>query len=221
MANKKSVWTWLKWGLSGLLLVLLVCGLFILYAKWLTEEAGEGKIYDDVSEVPAGRVGLVFGCAKTFQGRSNLYFYHRMEAAAALWHAAKVRGFIVSGDNRRNDYNEPEDMKQRLIELGVPAEKIVCDYAGLRTLDSVVRAKEIFDVERVVFISQRFQNERAQYMAKHSGMDAVSFNAQDVAGRGGLKTKLRELLARPKMLLDLHLLRVEPKHLGECEELLF
>ncbi len=106
-------------------------------------------------------------------------------------------------------------MRQALVERGVPANRIVCDYAGLRTLDSVVRAKEIFGVTSLVFITQRFQNERAIYLAKAHGMDAFGFNARDVETRAGAKTKLREIGARFKMWLDIHFLKTRPRHLGE------
>ena len=129
--------------------------------------------------------------------------------------AGKARCVIVSGDNRTKYYNEPERMRKALIKKGVPADKIICDYAGLRTLDSVVRAKEVFGVEKVVFISQRFQNERASYLAKANGMEYTGFNAKDVEGKGGLKTRLREVAARIKMWLDVKVLGTRPKHLGE------
>lgn len=205
--------------ISCVLVVLLVG--FTVYANLATAKSGEGKIFDDVSEVPAGRVGLVFGCSAKLGNRTNMYFHHRIEAAAHLWNAGKVSGFIVSGDNRREDYNEPEDMKQALIARGVPSDKIVCDFAGLRTFDSVVRAKEVFGLKEVVFVSQRFQNERAQYMADQLDLDAVSYVAKDVTSSGGRNTKRREVLARPKMVLDFYLLGTKPKHLGKKEDVPF
>lgn len=177
--------------------------------------AGRGCLFDDAQQVEAGRVGLVFGCHDRFQDRENLYFRYRIDAAEALWKAGKLRGLIVSGDNSRTDYNEPETMRQALIQRGIPADRIVCDYAGLRTLDSVVRAKEIFGVSDVTFISQRFQNERAAFLARANGMSVSGLNARDVEGRGGWKTKVREGGARVKMWLDVHLLKTRPRHLGE------
>lgn len=177
--------------------------------------AGRGRLFDDPQQVEAGRVGLVFGCHHRFQDRENLYFRYRIDAAEALWKAGKLRVLIVSGDNRRADYNEPETMRRALIERGIPADRIVCDYAGLRTLDSVVRAKEIFGANEVTFISQRFQNERAAYLARANGMTVRGLNARDVEGRGGWKTKFREAGARVKMWLDVHLLKTRPRHLGE------
>ena len=106
-----------------------------------------------------------------------------------------------------------------LIRRGIPSDRIVCDYAGLSTLYSVIRAKEIFGVDPVLFISQRFQNERAIYLAKANGIQAYGYNARDVNTQGGIKTKLREVAARVKMWLDVNLLKTRPKVMGEQESL--
>lgn len=191
----------------------------IFWADRAAEKAAEGKLFNEAAEVPVTPVALVFGCNKTFQGRQNLYFKYRIEAAVALWKAGKVKCFIVSGDNHSHDYNEPEDMKDALVAAGVPAEKIVCDYAGLRTLDSVVRAKEIFGIEKVILISQKFHNERAAYLAESIGLEVVGLNAQSVTGPAARKTESREKLARVKMWLDVNILKTAPKFLGKKEEL--
>lgn len=195
--------------------VLAAAGWPNLAAAW----AARGRVYDRVEAVPAGRVGLVFGCDDRYQGRENLYFRYRIDAAAELWRAGKVRCLLVSGDNREPNYNEPRRMRNALIEHGVPAEKIACDFAGLRTLDSVVRAREVFGVTEVTFISQRFQNERAIYLARAHGMDAVGYNARDVESSAGFKTKAREVGARVKMWLDVNVLGTRPRHLGPPERL--
>lgn len=199
--------------LAGVALVL--AGSFVGWSNAAAVLAGRGRLQDDLARIEAGGVGLVFGCDDRFQGRENLYFRFRIDAAEALWKAGKLRGLIVSGDNRSHHYNEPDKMRRALIARGVPADRIVCDYAGLRTLDSVVRAKEIFGVDEVTFISQRFQNERAAFLGRANGMKVCGFNARDVEGRGGLKTKAREVGARVKMWLDVHLLRTRPRHLGD------
>ena len=214
-------WFLKKWKCFVGLALLGVLGAFILiwHANRVALQASEEKLFSRAEEVPETPVALVFGCAKIFQGRQNLYFKHRIEAAVALWKAGKVKCFIVSGDNHAHDYNEPQDMKDAMVAGGVPAEKIVCDYAGLRTLDSVVRAKEIFGVEEVVFISQKFHNERAAYLAKSFGVDAVCLNAQAVGGPSAKSNSRREKLARVKMWLDVNILRTAPKFLGQKEEL--
>jgi len=213
---QRSGWrTWLRRGLWGVAALLLAGLGFIGWTNLAAKSAGKGRLFDDPAELPGRRVGLVFGCDPRFQGRENLYFRYRIDAATALWEAGKLRGLIVSGDNRSRYYNEPDKMRRALIARGIPAERIVCDYAGLRTLDSVVRAKEIFGVDEITFISQRFQNERAAYLAAANGMAADGFNARDVGGQGGYKTKVREIGARVKMWLDVWILRTRPKHLGE------
>lgn len=216
---KKYLRPLVRWVLiPGLGLVAFALGM-IFWADHAASSAGEGKLFDEASEVPETPVALVFGCNKNFQGRKNLYFMHRIEAAADLWKAGKVKCFIVSGDNHSHDYNEPQDMKDAMIEAGVPGDKIVCDYAGLRTLDSVVRAKEIFGVEKVVFISQKFHNERAAYLAKSVGLEAVGLNARAVGGPSAKRNARREKLARVKMWLDVNVLKTDPKFLGQKEKL--
>ncbi len=195
----------------GCLLVIAV----IFYANITANLASRNRLFTDISEVPPMNVGLVFGTTDRVKGLENLYFRYRIDAAVRVWKSGKIKVFIVSGDNQTQYYNEPEKMKQALIERGVPAGRIVCDYAGLRTLDSVVRAKEIFGVTSVLLISQRFQNERGIYLAKANGIDAYGFNAQDVSAQVGAKTRVREVGARVKMWLDVNFLNTRPKHLGE------
>lgn len=210
---------WLRHLFFAGLSLLLISGGLIWWADRAAGEAGRGVLYDQASEVPEAPVALVFGCNRLVDGRPNLYFKYRIEAAAALWHAGKVKCFIVSGDNHVDHYNEPEDMKVALVEAGVPARKIVCDFAGFRTLDSVVRAKEVFGAEKVVLVTQKFHNERAAYLARSVGLTVYGLNARAVEGPAGQKTNLREKLARVKMWLDVHVLGTEPKFLGEKLEL--
>jgi SanA protein len=214
--TRKPAWKrWLKRIVfTGMVLALLVAG-FVAWANFAAVHAGRGKLFDDVSKVPAGKVALVFGTDDRVQGRENLYFRYRIDAAEALWKAGKIRLILVSGDNSEKYYNEPEKMRRALILRGIPKDRIVCDYAGLRTLDSVVRAKEIFGLNDMVFVSQRFQNERAAYLAKANGISYCGFNARDVAAQSGLKTKLREVGARVKMWLDVRVLGTKPKHMGD------
>ena len=191
----------------------------VIAAELLTRNAARGRLFSVASDVQADAVALVLGCAKEVRGRPNLYFERRIKAAIELWEQGTVEGFIVSGDHSRQNYNEPHDMRAALIQGGVPRDRIVCDYAGLRTLDSIVRAKEIFKVEKLVVISQKFHNERAIYIANAHGIEAVGLNAQAVSGRAGSRTNVREYLARTKMLLDIHVLDTQPKYLGAVERL--
>jgi len=202
---------------KSLLVAVVLLAALVAYANLAPVWASRGRIFDDASKVPKTRVGLVFGTTDRVNGRENLYFRYRIEAAAKLWNAGTVRAFLVSGDNREDDYNEPEKMRRALVKQGIPNDRIALDYAGLRTLDSVVRAKEIFGADSVLFISQRFQTERAIYLAQAHGIDAYGFNAKDVVTQGGLKTKLREVGARVKMWLDVNILHTRPMHGGKRE----
>jgi SanA protein len=205
---KKKIIFILLFGITAILLP-------ILYATHQVERAGAGRTYADTETIPHRKVGLLLGCSKHLSdGRQNLFFRYRTTAAAQLFHAGKVDYLIVSGDNSIKNYDEPSDMKNTLIERGVPTEKIYCDYAGFRTLDSVVRARAIFGQGQITVISQPFHNERAIYIAGHKGIDAIGLNAQEVDALNSARTRLREQLARVKTVLDLFVLNAQPKFLG-------
>lgn len=171
--------------------------------------------YTEISDIPANNVGLLLGTSsKLKSGNNNLYFDYRIDAAVELYKAGKINYILISGDNRKEDYNEPEEMKKALMQKGVPEKSIYLDYAGFRTLDSVVRAKEVFGQTRLTIISQRFHNERAIYLAEKNGITAIGFNARDVDVYAGLKTNIRELFARVKMFIDLAIDK-QPHFLGE------
>lgn len=208
-------WRWCKRFFLLLTLLLLAFFAAVWFANYSATSAGKSVLYDDVDALPHRRAGLVFGCSEKLGSRDNLYFKYRIEAAAELWRAGKVDCLIVSGDNREKNYNEPVAMRKALVRAGVPFEKIACDYAGLRTLDSVVRAKKIFGLTELTLVSQRFQNERAAYIAQANGMDVVGYNAKDVKGYAARKTEDREVLARVKMWIDVNVTDQQPKHLGE------
>ena len=217
--RKSRLARWFRRLLGFLLALVVVFCLVVAYANITAIWASRGRLFGDASQVPKCSVGLVFGTSDRVNGRENLYFRYRIDAAVRIWKLAKLDTLIVSGDNRSRFYNEPEKMKQALVERGIPEERIVCDYAGLRTLDSVVRAKEIFGADQMLFISQQFQNERAIYIAKAHGIKAYGFNAQDVEAKAGLRTKIREVGARVKMWLDVNFLYTRPQHLGERVDL--
>jgi SanA protein len=218
--RRKSWFARCFWRVAQLcVLLILLFGGFVVYTNAAASWVARGKVFDQVSELPSAKIGLVFGCTDRVRGRENLYFRYRIEAAIKVWQAGKIQTFIVSGDNRSRYYNEPEKMKAALIRAGVPARRIVCDYAGLRTLDSIVRAQNIFGADRLLVISQRFQNERAIYLAQANGMEAFGFNAKDVGLQAGYKIKIREIGARVQMWLDVNFLNTKPTHLGDKIEM--
>ncbi|NME71065.1 SanA/YdcF family protein [Flammeovirga aprica] len=177
------------------------------------------KTYNSAEKIPYNKVGLFLGTGKILSnGRVNLYYKYRIEATVKLYKAKKVDFILVSGDNSSEDYDEPSTIKEDLIKKGIPSNRIYLDYAGFRTLDSIVRCKEIFGQENITIISQQFHNERAIYIADSKNIEAIGFNAKDVNIHYGLKTKLREKLARVKMVLDL-IFGKQPKFLGDKIEI--
>ncbi len=189
--------------------------LFIVFADWRVRVRYEKFIYTECDSIPFNKVGLLLGTSKKLSdGRENLYFTYRIEAAADLFSAGKIEYVLVSGDNGTKYYNEPLDMKKALISHGIPSERIILDHAGFRTFDSMVRAKEIFGQQSFTVISQRFHVERAVYIGKHLNYDVVGFAARDVPKYTGLKTKMREKFARVKVFLDF-LFSAKPKFLGD------
>ncbi len=186
-----------------------------LYANYTVRAHSEGRTFLATIEIPKNKVGMVLGTSKFLKnGNVNLYFEYRIRATVKLYKAGKIEFVLVSGDNGNTKYDEPTDFKNELIARGIPKEKIFLDYAGFRTLDSVVRANKIFGQEKFTVISQKFHNDRAIYLANKKGLDVVGFNAQDVVSYGGLRTKVREVFARTKAFLDV-IFGVKPKFLGE------
>lgn len=197
------------------LIIAIPCVISLIVCNQTIKKHTAAQIYSEVITIPQNKVGLLLGTSpKLKNGNNNLYFDYRILAAVELYKAGKIKYILISGDNRREEYNEPEEMKKALIQKGVPEKFIYLDYAGFRTLDSVVRAKEVFGQNQLTIISQRFHNERAIYLAEKNGINAIGYNAKDVNAYAGLKTNIRELLARVKMFIDLAIDK-QPHFLGE------
>ncbi|WGF91381.1 SanA/YdcF family protein [Aequorivita marisscotiae] len=209
---KKRILQLLGLGVFGMLLLIFI-------SNYTIAKTTENKTFSNVSTIQKNRVGLLLGTAKYYkEGGINLYFQYRIDAAVALYNNNKIDFILVSGDNRTLNYNEPITFKKELIKRGIPEEIIFLDYAGFRTLDSVVRANAIFGQTEITIISQQFHNERAIYIAEKKGINAIGFNARDVDGANGIKVKLREYFARTKAFLDI-IFHVEPKFYGESIEI--
>ncbi len=190
----------------SLIAVLALAGIFLL-AEILVRAVSSKNVFDPASadHLPRRNAALVLGCARTLpNGRKNRFFSARMEAAAELYRSRKVSVLIVSGDNHIRNYDEPSDMKLALVDLGVPPERIVCDYAGFRTLDSVLRAERVFGQDSFIVVSQRFHALRAVFLARCRGIQAYGYCASDpvLSRRALLRNTVRERFARVAALLD-------------------
>lgn len=203
----------LRWMGTGIL-----AGLgFFVACQLLVWGIARGRVFDKAAEVPARPVALVLGSSpRTVGNRPNPYFRARMMAAYRLYRDGKVRHFLVSGDNRTLNYNEPAAMRSALMALGIPDSAITLDYAGLRTLDSVVRCRKIFGQHRVVIVSQPDHVARAIFLGRMFGLDPVGMSAAQPIGEYQTWFLARESLARVRAVLDA-IIRVEPRHLGNYE----
>jgi len=201
------------------LLLFLLGMLTIFLMDFWVKKSTQADLYSSIDEIPKNKVGLVLGTLKVLpNGNINRYYSYRIDAAEQLFKAGKVEFLLVSGDNGREEYDEPTTMKEDLVDRGIPEEKIFIDYAGFRTLDSVVRAKAIFGQEKFTIVSQPFHNERAVFIANRKGLEAVGFNAKKVGRSYGWKVQAREKLARVKVLLDIILMK-QPKFFGDSIEI--
>ena len=201
------------------LVLAVIATISILAADRAIRNAAKGKLFTETTSIPYNKVGLLLGTGKYLQnGYLNYYYQYRIDAAAALIKSGKIKYIVISGDNSRKDYNEPETMKQDLIQQGVDSNLIYLDYAGFRTFDSIVRLREIFGQTSATIISQPFHNERAVFIASKENINAIGFNAKDVTGNAGLKVQLREKLARVKVYID-YLTNKQPKFLGPRVEI--
>jgi len=177
------------------------------------------KIHHEIESVPTTDVTLVLGTSRWLAGGGeNPYFKFRMEAAAQLYKKGKTRHFILSGDNRTMYYNEPIEMKKALMKLDVPEKAITLDYAGLRTLDSIVRSNKIFGQDQLIIVTQKFHSYRALFISRYYNLNVSAFLARDLDASKSFSVWLREFFARPKAVLDLYIFHTSPRFLGEREK---
>lgn len=199
--------------------IVIWCVFILFFFLWLSNEVVSRQnihTYNEVERIPYNRVAVVLGTSKYLVGGGlNQYFQNRIEATAELYFSGKVSYIIVSGDNATMSYNEPREMRRALMKRGIPSHDIYSDYAGFRTLDSILRAHGVFGQTQFTVVSQQFQNERAIFLAKHHGLDVVGYNAKDVDTYTGLKTQIRELFARLWCLFDIYIWEREPKFMGD------
>lgn len=200
------------------LLFLFVLGLaFVYFIDRYMDYTAKDRIYTDVNKVPHKKAALLLGTAKyVAKGKKNYFYVYRIRAAAALWKAGKVDAILVSGDNATQYYNETKRMENDLIKAGVPKKYIAADYAGFRTLDSILRAEAVYDLKDYIIISQKFHLERALFIAKAKGQNVIGFVAKDIPGtKAARKMAYREYLARMKAFLDVTVLQTEPRFYGK------
>lgn len=211
----------MRWLIRTVAAALLIFALLVLLSNIWIVRSTTSRVFADAASLPDHRIALVLGTSnKTVSGKVNAYFARRMETAARLYKQRKVDHLILSGDNRSSKYyNEPMEMRKALVKLGVPATAITLDFAGLRTLDSVVRCKEIFGQDKITIITQPFHSYRAVFISRFYGIDAVAMVASEPHVSDSFNVRVREYLARTKAVLDLYVLKTSPRFMGDKEQI--
>ncbi len=196
--------------------VFIAIGFLIAVANvWVVWQT-KSDIHSDIDAVPENKMALVLGTSKySIGGGINPFFKNRILAAAKLYKAGKVKHILVSGDNRTVYYNEPKTMMEELVRSGVPEKDISLDSAGLRTLDSIIRCKEVFGQDQFIIVTQKFHSYRAIFISQHYGLKATGFIAGDVVITNSPLLLLREIFARPLAIIDLFILGTSPKSLED------
>jgi SanA protein len=199
----------LPFGMLAIIGLFLVRYIFLLYAA--------PRIFT-VDDVPADRVAIVFGAGLLRDGSAGPVLRDRIETAVKLYQSGKVDKLLMSGDNRFVEYNEPEAMRQYALDFGVPDEDIVLDYAGRRTYDTCYRAREIFQVESAILVTQPFHMARALYLCNTFGVQSVGVEADNryFLKRSRLYWNTRELFATFQAVWDVMIVKPLPV-LGESE----
>ncbi|MBO0720782.1 MAG: YdcF family protein [Blastocatellia bacterium] len=187
---------------------------------WIVLSSGS-HVYNNEDKLPPNDVGLVLGATPRSRNRKiKPLFRARMEDAAQLYHSGKIKHLLLSGRrNTRGSYNEPAEMKSLGLELGVPESAMTLDYAGYRTLDSVVRAKEVYGLTRFTIITNDFHTYRALFLSKSNNIDAVAYYSEEFPLMQLGEEIPREWLARVKAVIDVYLLQKQPRVLGPRVEI--
>jgi len=196
--------------------VATVLGIGILFIAitnmWVVSSTSD-QIYQNIEALPSHKVGLVLGTSyRTKYGDDNPFFISRVKKAADLFNHGRIKTLLLSGANNSQYYNEPKEMKRRLIELGVPDSSIILDESGLRTLDSIVRSKEVFRQNDLIIITQEFHAYRALFIGNFYCMQVDALITDPLNQKHGYGVFIREYLARPMAVIDLYLLKTRPKN---------
>src|SRR4051812_6536918 len=194
-------------------LVLLVA--FAAANLWIVRSARD-CIYTDLATVPQNDIALVLGTGPfTAKGNTNLHFIVRVKAAAALLKSGKVKHLLLSGDNHIRGYDEPTEMKNALLKLGVPESAMTLDYAGLRTLDSMERARKIFGKMKMTIVTEDSHAARSVFLARHFEIEPVLLCAEELPPMWTNNMRVREMAARVLALFDVYVWHRGARHLGE------
>ncbi len=221
LPERKSPWRKRLMILGGLVTLVLAIGAGVLAIDWWMDRSAQPRIHHRVEGLPQRQVALILGARVYPSGRLSAMLEDRVQGGVELYKAGRVQKLLMSGDNSETHYDEVTAMRRRAIELGVPSDDVVRDFAGFRTWDSLVRAREIWDLQELIIVSQKFHLVRALFIARGLGINAHGYVATRPGGYGGShrRSRIREVPARAKAWFDRYIVRPAPRFLGPREGL--
>ncbi len=195
-----------------MLFILLIAALMVLGIPRLYMVFSTTKKMFLVEDAPKRRVAVVFGAGLQRDGTPSPVLRDRVETAADLYFAGKVEKILLSGDNRFLDYNEPGSMMEYALNLGVPKDALVLDYAGRRTYDTCYRAKEIFGLNDVLLVTQSYHLSRALFTCQNLGLNAEGVRAdrREYMRSSKLSWEMREVPASLVAMWEVWVTHPEP-----------
>lgn len=176
--------------------IITVSGVFMV--NWFVKLSTKDKIIEDYSNIKDADAILILGCEVKPDGSLSLMLKDRLDKGIELYKNGVATKVIVSGDHGREDYDEVNAMKKYMIQNEVPSEDIFMDHAGFNTYDSMYRAKNIFNVNKCVVVTQKYHLYRSVYIGNALGMETYGVPAQNIKYVGQLRRDIREVLARDK-----------------------
>ena len=206
----------MKWFLKillGLSALSLVALLIVYLINLRVQSYADGRLQTSITEIPSEdppRVAIVFGAGVRSDGSPKDALYDRIVTAVELYRAGRVRKLLMSGDNPTHQYDEPTAMKQTAMQLGVPESDIVLDFAGRRTYDTCYRAKEIFEVQKAILVTQEFHQARALYLCNNLGVDSIGITANRRRYEGSGNWAFREFFSVASAWFEMNFLPFEP-----------
>ncbi|KPU45608.1 vancomycin high temperature exclusion protein [Oxobacter pfennigii] len=188
---------------------------FVLIVNQYIKNGGSKYILSH-EEVPEADAIIVLGALVFPDGNVSLMLRDRLTTGYELYEKGKAQKIIVSGDHGRKDYDEVNTMKDFLKAKGIPGDDIFMDHAGFNTYDSLYRARDIFQVRKIIIVTQKYHLMRALFIARELGIEAYGVSADKRIYNGVmLKNELREIAARNKDFFTAKLIKPKPKFLGE------
>jgi vancomycin permeability regulator SanA len=190
---------------------------YVLAAPVLIVNSGSNKVYKEIQDIPNYNVTIVFGAGLKYDGKPSDILRDRLDKAAELYQNGQTKKILVSGDNRVEDYNEPESMFKYLTEqVGLPEEDVIRDFGGRRTYDTCKRAQEIWGVDKALLITQGYHLPRAIFTCRGIGIDAHGYSSTATEYLGEFRYKVREVIAIHRSIVDVYIWT--PKYISGHKE---